>query len=108
MKSFGKDIKEFWLNHWPLNMYVEDEDESLFDEKGAPKLEDGEKYDLSSFGYLLREEGATAKEGPFSTHFSAWLKRRDTVSIIVTVKRDDVDQAMSAIEKIGLKASVGK
>lgn len=105
MKALGADIKEFWLNHWPDGMYVEDNEEALMnDTTGEPQLEDGEKYDLNRFGYLLRNQGSTGQEASFETYFRRWIKERDTVTVIVTVPRGKEDECIGLIKQAGWKA----
>ncbi len=104
MKALGADIKDFWKNHWPENMYVEDCEESLLNEAGELNIEDAEKYSLSRFGYLLRNVGATADESSFETHFRRWIKKRDTVTIVVTVPIRMADECISLVEQAGWKA----
>lgn len=105
MKALGIDIKEFWLNHWPEGMYVEDNEKALMDEvTGEPKLEDAEKYDLSRFGYLLNNQGATGDESTFETHFRRWMKKRDSVTVVVTVPRGKEDECIGLMTQAGWKA----
>lgn len=106
MKALGRDIKDFWHNHWPTDMYFEEADESLFDESGEPSLEDNVKYDLSRFGVLLQQANATAGDGLFSLHFNRWIKKRDTVTIVVSVPRGKSDAALAAIKALGWKAEM--
>lgn len=106
MKALGKDIKEFWLRHWPAGMYVEEEDESLFNEDGDPVLDDTAKYELSRFGYLLAEDPASeGKEDTFAAHFSGWQKRRLVASIVITVPREKLAETVQLLATLGLRAA---
>lgn len=100
-KALGVHIKDFWNNHWPVGMFVEDNEESLFDqETGAPILEDNEKYDLSRFGYLLYEDASKGEGGIFATYFNRWYKTKTTATIIITVPRE---MAQGIADKIALE-----
>lgn len=105
MKALGKDIKEFWLHHWPAGMFAEETDESLLNKKGNPALENAAEYDLSRFGYLLSEDQASeTKEGTFEAHFLKWQKQRTLTSIVVTVPKDKLAETIKLLAGLGLTA----
>lgn len=111
MKAPGKDIKEFWTNHWPEGMYIDDTDESLFDEKGDPNLEDTRKYDLSRFGYMMVDDKTKAKgnkDGPFSSYFARWHKAQITACIVVAIPRAEFDSAIEILARYLPSATIYK
>lgn len=70
MKALGKDIKEFWLNHWPAGMYVEEGDDALFDKEGAPVLADALPADM------LERDHAAPCGSLYGSH-TGWLAIRE-------------------------------
>lgn len=91
-KALGKDINEFYNNHFPEGHFIEGESidyEDVQDSKGNLILEPTQKYDLKEFGYIVpdHEEG---KEVSFESAFKKWFKMQSTASLLIEIPKDKV------------------
>jgi hypothetical protein len=108
MKAFGRDIKDFYDNHWPTGHYHDDANIEFHDQdKAGPKdepiwvLEDSTRYDLDDCGIIVREsDGETYS---FATIFQQYLKARDYAMLTVSVPKGKVAEFRAACKAMGAK-----
>ena len=92
-KAFGKDINEFYNNHFPEGWFTEGEDvdfQSIEDKQGRLILSPTEKYELKDFGYLVPEHADQGKEMTFESAFKKWQKSKTHTSVLIEIP---IDQA---------------
>lgn len=102
-KALGVDIKDF-INQLPESYYIEDGDidDSLDPNTGFDSLQDTEKYDLKSFGYVVMEtpDGQTVEVGSFPSQFNKWFKARGTKTILLRVQADLYTTTLAELKRL--------
>lgn len=108
MKALGRDIKDFYDDHFPDGFYHEDNAEPFHDEncisdgsEPAWILEDNKMYDLKDCGVLVRECDGEAFS--FESFFKKWIKERDTVTMIIDVPKTKLETFRLMLKDFGLK-----
>lgn len=92
-RVLGKDILDFFDNHWPEGYYYDDYTVDI------ENVNVSEKYNLADFGILVNEinVGDTIT---FTKAFNNWFKKKDITTLIFIVPNGKVDIVRSAVENI--------
>lgn len=107
-KALGKDINEFYNNHFPEGHYIDDftEDygdflEKYLDDQGNLCLPLTEKFELNAFGIIIPEGSNSDNGTSFSSCFKRWLKQQKTATILVEVAVGDKEWAVERLKTLG-------
>lgn len=105
-KALGKDIKEFYDNHFPEGYYHDDNEQEFHDDTtGDWLLEDATYYDLDMCGNLV-PEGEDARDREcvtFSSQFNRWFKTRNAKTFVVIVPNSKIDLFRFAMKDLGIR-----
>lgn len=103
MKFLAKDLKEWWsLPDWPDDASIDDDAYRVNGEEVDPtafdvmKLADSDTVDILC-GAIIR--GDTYKD--LAKTISKWLKKRDSVTLVVRVPKARESEARSVIKALG-------
>jgi hypothetical protein len=107
-KALGKDIQDFYDNHFPPGYYHDDNALKFHDEdKGDWILEADEKYDLDECGVLVPEASLDGIKQdypiPFSTAFRKYMKARTTDTLVIHIPKEKREQVVKALADLGIK-----
>lgn len=98
VEALGQEINEFYNTGFPDDAHTEETPEwveAFFDEDEHLALTPIKKYDLSEFGYVI-DSADTVRT--FSAVFSEWQVQKDSVSLVVSVPKDKIDDFKKLIE----------
>ena len=101
-KAFGKDINDFYNNHFPEGWTHEDYDidlESFQDCRGVLSLHPAKKYELTEFGCIMPEYEDQGKETTFQATFKKWQKSLTNVSIVLEIPISKVDEVVTTLKQ---------
>lgn len=104
MKALGKDINEFYNNHFPENSVIDDDAdwiENFINDAEGLNLIPTEKYELDDFGWVVND--VSGRETRFTTLFKKWLKKQNTVTLAIQVSRDKEEEVRQKLKEWGLK-----
>lgn len=101
-KAYGRDIREFYENHWPDGYCHEDSEIEFYDDAGKWILEDDKKYQLSKLGYL-EPSGGDSRRGAlaFETEFSVWYDRLGKETIVIRVSTEAKEAIIRELKNLG-------
>jgi hypothetical protein len=105
-KALGRDINDFYNNHFPPNYFLDDNKDWIQDyqdENAILCLPENEKFELDDFGILVPDYDDNKTPIKFSTHFKRWLKQKKIVHIIIEVAKEDKADALAALKSQGFK-----
>jgi hypothetical protein len=85
-KAFGRDINEYYNNHFPEDAYLDDQGD-IYDEWF-------DKYDDH---YTNRHLGS------FQSQFKRWLKQQSTTTVVLEVAKDEYEEVVAKLKGLGLK-----
>jgi hypothetical protein len=88
MKALGKDIIEFYDNHFPANHYHDENELETHNDDGTWSLKPEVKYELKDLGLIICESGWPVESMTFQTAFKKWDNTRSTVTFLLTVPKD--------------------
>ena len=101
-KALGKDINEFYNNHFPEDWLHEDYEislESYQDSQGVLTLNPSEKYELNEFGCIAPEYEDQGKVITFQAAFKKWQKSQTHVSIMLEIPNNKVDEVVTTLKQ---------
>ena len=110
-KALGKDINEFYNNHFPEGWFHEDYEFNLEDfqnQDGVLGLIPSEKYELNQFGCILPEWEDQGKGTTFQTAFKKWQKNLTHVSVVLEIPINEVDEVITVLKEIFTTVKVTK
>jgi hypothetical protein len=110
-KAFGKDINEFYNNHFPEGCSHEDYEfhlENFQNQDGVLGLHHAEKYELSDFGCIVPEYEDQGKVVPFQSAFKKWQKNQTHISIVLEIPNNKVDEVITTLKQFFPSVKVGK
>lgn len=93
-KALGKDINEFYNNHFPEGHFIEGQIIDYWKvqyENGDLALNPTQKYELKYFGYIVPDYDDGSKGVSFESAFKKWQKNQTHVSIVLEVPREDIE-----------------
>ena len=107
-KAFGRDINEYYNNHFPEDCYLdgytevyESWDEKYYDNNNNIHLPLDKKFELKEFGYLY--DSIDMKLGSFESCFKRWLKKQSTATVVLEVAKDEYEQVVAKLKELGFK-----
>lgn len=107
-KALGKDINEFYNQHWPEGAYLEnytenydDWSEQYDDGEGNLCLPENKKFELAEFGDVFDYKDECI--GTFQSLFKRWQKQQSYASIVLEVPRERYDEVVAQLKELGLK-----
>jgi hypothetical protein len=111
-KAFGRDINEYYNNHFPEDRYLEyytEEYEKWLefhtDDAGDLHLPADQKFELKEFGDIYEQNSNTLdrKLGSFESLFKRWLKSQSTTTVVLEVAKDEYEGVVAKLKGLGLK-----
>ncbi len=101
-KALGKDINEFYNNHFPEGWIHEDcifPVENFQNQDGVLGLHPAEKYELNEFGYIMPEYEDQSKEMTFQAAFKRWQKRQTHTSVILEIPNNKIEEVITTLKQ---------
>ena len=103
-KAFGRDIQDFYENHWPEEYYHEDSAVEFNDDNGKWQLKADTEYNLEDCGYLEPQHRGKGLESiPFEEAFTDWLNARGFDTITIKFPKAQKDRVTAQIISMGAK-----
>ena len=102
MKTIGSLWKEY-LDSWPEDQWFDDSDVTINGKpEGSVETIGDTVAVVFTCGLVFANE--KDREGkPLTRHFSAWLKTKDTVSVVCDVPKEKLDDFMAAVKAFGVR-----
>jgi hypothetical protein len=101
-KALGKDINEFYNNHFPEGWFHEESAldlEPFEDKEGVLTLNPSEKYELNEFGCIVPEYEDQGKVITFQAAFKRWQKSQTHVSVVLEIPNNKVDEVITTLKQ---------
>lgn len=101
-KALGKDINEFYNNHFPEGWIHEDCEfpvEDFQNQDGILGLIPSEKYELKEFGDIVPEYEDQGKYTTFQAAFKKWQKSLTNVSVVLEIPNNKVDKVITTLKQ---------
>ena len=102
-KALGKDINEFYNNHFPEGHFIEGQIIDYWKvqyENGDLALNPTQKYELKYFGYIVPDYDDGSKGVSFESAFKKWQKNQTHVSIVLEVPINRVDEVTVSLKQL--------
>jgi hypothetical protein len=103
MKALGRDIKEFYDNHWPVGYYHDENELDTHTDDGSWALDDNTKYELKELGLIIPEGETMGDPVTFASVFNRWFKTKTHATILLEVPVADKDSVIAQLKAMGLK-----
>lgn len=95
----GSDIIDFYDHGWPEGFYHDENELEIHNDDGSWALDALLKYETDDLGLLISEVDIYNRI-TFTSAIRKWLKLRGTVSIVLTVKSDAVDDILGMLKTV--------
>ena len=89
-KATGAEIWDFWQHGWPEKYYTDESEIEVENDDNVCLLDLNKLYDLNLFGVVVPDRGIGGARS-FAYHFNKWKKNKDTVTIVLTVDKAEVE-----------------